>query len=194
MAELIKNPKEMEKVQAEVRQIAGAAHGGVLEDMLDAMGRLHAAMKETLRLHPPAPLLIPHEAIQDTKLLGYDIPAKTRVLVNAWAIGRDSNSWVNADEFKPERFVNRASDYSSGSDFRFIPFGAGRRGCPGIAFGTRLAVLALASMLYHFNWELPAGQDLESFQLIESSDFSPGLKCALTLVAKPLQECAMEMK
>ncbi|CAO2148674.1 unnamed protein product [Urochloa humidicola] len=187
MAELIKNPKEMEKVQAEVRQVVGA-HGRVQEDMLDAMGRLNAAMKETLRLHPPAPLLIPHEAVRDTKLHGYDIAAKTRVLVNVWAIGRDSKSWVNADEFQPERFTQGAFDYGAVNDFRFIPFGAGRRGCPGIAFGTRLAVLALANMLYHFNWELPAGQDLESFQLIESSGFSPGLKCALTLVAKPLQE------
>ncbi|CAO2152172.1 unnamed protein product [Urochloa humidicola] len=152
------------------------------------MGRLNAAMKETLRLHPPAPLLIPHEVVRDTKLHGYDIAAKTRVLVNVWAIGRDTKSWVNADEFQPERFTHRAFDYGAVNDFRFIPFGAGRRGCPGIAFGTRLAGLALANVLYHFNWELPAGQDVESFQLIESSGFSPGLKCALTLVAKPLQE------
>ncbi|CAL4988465.1 unnamed protein product [Urochloa decumbens] len=187
MAELIKNPKEMEKVQAEVRHIVGA-HGRVQENMLDDMGRLNAAMKETLRLHPPAPLLIPHEVIQDTKLHGYDIPAKTRVLVNVWAIGRDTKSWVNADEFQPERFMHRAFDYGALNDFRFIPFGAGRRGCPGIAFGTRLAGLALANMLYHFNWELPDGEDLQSFQLIESTGFSPGLKCALTLIAKALQE------
>ncbi|KAL6620533.1 hypothetical protein ACP70R_035672 [Stipagrostis hirtigluma subsp. patula] len=185
MAELIKNPKEMEKAQAEVRQVVGA-QGTVLEEQLSTMNLLHAAMKEALRLHPPAPLLIPHEVVQDTKLHGYDILAKTRVLINAWAIGRDSDSWENADEFQPERFLHNAFDYS-GKDFRFIPFGAGRRGCPGIAFGTRLVELALANMLYHFDWELPNGQDRESFEVVESSGFSPGLKCALNLVAKPLQ-------
>ncbi|KAL6620534.1 hypothetical protein ACP70R_035673 [Stipagrostis hirtigluma subsp. patula] len=132
MAELIKNPKEMEKVQAEVRQVVGA-QGTVLEEQLGTMSLLQAAMKESLRLHPPAPLLVPHETIQGTKLYGYDIPAKTRVLINAWAIGRDSESWENANEFRPERFMHNAFG-NGGQDFRFIPFGAGRRGCPGSAW------------------------------------------------------------
>ncbi|CAN6337090.1 unnamed protein product [Urochloa humidicola] len=129
MAYLIKNPGEMAKVQAEVRQIAGAQ--GVLEEQLVRMSRLQATLKEAMRLHPPVPLLIPHETIEDTKLHGYDIPAKTRVFVNAWAIGRDKQSWENAEEFLPERFMHTAIDYN-GRDFRFIPFSAGRRGCPGI--------------------------------------------------------------
>ncbi|CAD6271583.1 unnamed protein product [Miscanthus lutarioriparius] len=102
-----------------------------------------------------AALLIPRESIQDTKLHGYDIPAKTRVIINAWAIGRDSQSWENAEEFLPERFMHDASDYSC-KDYRFIPFGAGRRGCPGNAFAMRLAELALANLLFHFDWELPS--------------------------------------
>jgi cytochrome P450 len=183
MALLIKNPREMAKVQEEVRQVAGPQ--GVLEEQLGRMSRLQASLKEAMRLHPPVPLLVPHETIQDTKLHGYDIPAKTRVIINAWAIGRDSQSWENAEEFLPERFVHDASDYSC-KGFRFIPFGAGRRGCPGIAFATRLAELALANLLYHFHWELPEGQDVESFQVVESSGLSPALKSALTLVAKPL--------
>ncbi|KAL6610501.1 hypothetical protein ACP70R_040470 [Stipagrostis hirtigluma subsp. patula] len=185
MAELIKNPKEMEKVQAEVRQVVGA-QGLVLEEHLGSMNRLQAAMKEALRLHPPLPLLVPREAVQGTKLHGYDLPIKTRVIVNAWAIGRDSDSWEDADEFRPERFLCNAFDYS-GKDFRFIPFGAGRRGCPGMAFATRLAELALANVLYHFDWKLPNGQDLDSFEVVESSGLSPSLKYCLTLVAKPLQ-------
>ncbi|GJN41232.1 hypothetical protein PR202_gn00578 [Eleusine coracana subsp. coracana] len=183
MAELIKNPNEMEKVQLELREAVGA-YGRIEEEQMDTISRLQAVIKETLRLHPPAPLLIPHEVIQATKLKGYDIPAKTRVLINAWAIGRDHEAWENADKFQPERFLPDSLDYS-GRDFRFIPFGAGRRGCPGIAFGIRLVELALANMLYHFNWDLPNGQDLESFELVESSGFSPGLQCPLTLVAKP---------
>ncbi|CAL4909095.1 unnamed protein product [Urochloa decumbens] len=184
MAYLIKNPRQMAKVQAEVRQIAGAQ--GVLEEQLGRMSRLQATLKEAMQLHPPVPLLVPHETIEDIKLRGYDIPAKTRVFINAWAIGRDKESWENAKEFLPERFINTGIDYN-GRDFRFIPFSAGRRGCPGIEFATRLAELALANLLYHFDWELPEGQDLESFEVIESSGLSPGLKSALVLVAKPVK-------
>ncbi|CAN6359487.1 unnamed protein product [Urochloa humidicola] len=184
MAYLIKNPGEMAKVQAEVRQIAGAR--GVLEEQLVRMSRVQAALKEAMRLHPPAPLLIPRETIQDTKLHGYDIPAKTRVIINAWAIGRDKESWENAEQFLPERFMHNAPDYN-GKDFRFIPFSAGRRGCPGIVFATRLAELALANLMYHFDWELPEGQDLESFQVVESTGLTPALKSSLMLVAKPLK-------
>ncbi|CAN6346192.1 unnamed protein product [Urochloa humidicola] len=187
MAELVKNPNEMEKVQAEVRQVVGQ-HGSVTEEKLSAMTRLQAALKEALRLHPPVPMLVPREVLHDTKLRGYDIPAKTRVLVNAWAIGRDDKSWgQDADAFRPERFVQSAGIDYSGRDFRFIPFGAGRRGCPGIGFGTRLAELALANMLYHFDWELPDGQDVDSFEVVESNGLSAGLKCPLTLVPKPLR-------
>ncbi|KAF8719270.1 hypothetical protein HU200_023966 [Digitaria exilis] len=88
---------------------------------------------------------------------------------------------------EPERFMHHAIDYN-GKDFRFIPFSAGRRGCPGIVFATRLAELALANLMYHFDWELPEGQDVESFEVVESSGLSPALKFPLILVAKPLQE------
>ncbi|CAL5095795.1 unnamed protein product [Urochloa decumbens] len=189
MAELVKNPDEMEKAQAEVRQVVGQHGSVVTEEKLSAMTRLQAAMKEALRLHPPVPMLVPREVVHDTKLRGYDIPAKTRVLVNAWAIGRDDRSWgEDAGAFRPERFVRDAAgiDYG-GKDLRFIPFGAGRRGCPGVGFATRLAELALANMLYHFDWELPDGQDVDSFEVVESSGISAGLKCPLTLVPKPLR-------
>ncbi|XBJ25302.1 hypothetical protein VPH35_002992 [Triticum aestivum] len=181
---LVKNPTEMEKVQAEVRQVAAGTQGGVLEEELEKMSLLHAAMKEALRLHPPIPLF-PHESIQNTRLHGYDIPAKTRIMINAWAIGRDSESWEDADEFRPERFMDRAMDYG-GKDPRFIPFGAGRRGCPGIAFALRLVELTLANMMYHFDWVLPDGQNPESFEVVESNGFAPALKYPLILVAKPL--------
>ncbi|CAN6337088.1 unnamed protein product [Urochloa humidicola] len=188
MAELVKNPSEMEKVQAEVRQVVGQHGSVVTEERLGAMTRLQAAMKEALRLHPPVPMLVPREVVHDTKLRGYDIPAKTRVLVNAWAIGRDGKSWgEDAGAFRPERFVRNAAIDYSGKDFRFIPFGAGRRGCPGVGFATRLAELALANMLYHFDWELPDGQDVDSFEVVESSGISAGLKCPLNLVPKPVR-------
>ncbi|KAL5698880.1 hypothetical protein ACHQM5_029859 [Ranunculus cassubicifolius] len=83
-------------------------------------------IKETLRLHPPAPLLLPRESIQHRKIFGYDIPAKTRVITNAWAIGRDPQLWDNPERFLPERFANSSGNYR-GVGFEFIPFGAGRR-------------------------------------------------------------------
>ena len=181
MAELLKNPREMVKIQAEVREVAAGTHGGVLEEELEKMTLLHAAIKEALRL---LPLLIVRETIEDTRLHGYHIPAKTRVIINTWAIG-DSDSWENAKEFHPERFLGRAMDYS-GKDTKFIPFGAGRRGCPGVAFATRLVELTLANMIYNFDWELPDGQEPESFEVIESSGLSLGLKSALILGVKPL--------
>ncbi|RLM99377.1 hypothetical protein C2845_PM06G16830 [Panicum miliaceum] len=190
MAGLVKNPNEMEKVQAEVRRVVGP-HGSVSEERLGAMTRLQAAMMEALRLHPPVPMLVPREAIRDTRLRGYDVPAGTRVLVNAWAIGRDGESWgEDADAFRPERWLTRGGGAAAGyggNDTRFIPFGAGRRGCPGVGFGTRLAELALASMLYHFDWELLGGQDAGSFEFVEWSGLSAGLKCPLTLVVKPFR-------
>ncbi|XP_051207547.1 cytochrome P450 71A1-like [Lolium perenne] len=187
MAELIKNPRELEKVQSEVRsQVAGSAQARiVLEEELEKMSLLRAAIKEALRLHPALPLLVPRETIEDTRVDGYDIPAKTQVMVNTWAMGRDSESWENAEEFLPERFLGQAIGYS-GKDTRFIPFGAGRRGCPGLAFATRLVELTLANMIYHFDWQLPNGQDLESFELTESTGVSPGLKSTLILAVKPL--------
>jgi cytochrome P450 len=177
MAQLLKNPREMAKVQSEVRQVASGTDGGVLEEELEKMSLLHAAIREALRL---TPTLIERETIQDTRLHGYDIPAKTRVLINGWAIARDAESWENAEEFRPERFLGRAIDYS-GKDTRFIPFGAGRRGCPGTAFAMRLVELTLANMMYHFDWELPNGQDPGSFEVIETTGLSLGLESALIL-------------
>uniref|UniRef100_A0A0E0HGW9 Cytochrome P450 n=1 Tax=Oryza nivara TaxID=4536 RepID=A0A0E0HGW9_ORYNI len=199
MAELIKNPAEMAKVQAEVRHVAAAAHGDededtvavVREEQLGKMTLLRAAMKEAMRLHPPVPLLIPREAIQDTVPHGHRVAAGTRVMINAWAIGRDEAAWEGAAEFRPGRFAGGGDaagvEYYGGGDFRFVPFGAGRRGCPGVAFGTRLAELAVANMACWFEWELPDGQDVESFEVVESSGLSPGLINPLVLAAKPLK-------
>ncbi|RLM73507.1 hypothetical protein C2845_PM15G06110 [Panicum miliaceum] len=88
---------------------------------------------ETLRLHPVLPLLLPRECTEDRKVMGYVVPKGTMVLVNAWAISRDSEYWDDADAFKPDRFEDGKIDFK-GTDFEFIPFGAGRRMCPGIAF------------------------------------------------------------
>ncbi|XP_015950097.2 cytochrome P450 736A117-like [Arachis duranensis] len=164
MAELLKQPAVMHKLQDEVRTVVGN-RGNITEQDLVHMNYLKAVIKETLRLHPSLPVLVPRESTKGIKLNGYDIEAGTQVLVNAWAVATDPKCWDQPLEFKPERFLNSSVDFK-GRDFQFIPFGAGRRGCPGLQFATALDETVLANLVYHFDWDLPAGSkelDLSKF-------------------------------
>ncbi|KAL2346964.1 hypothetical protein Fmac_000964 [Flemingia macrophylla] len=152
MAELIKNPGTMEKAQEEVRRVVGKKSKLEGNDM-DQMEYLKCVVKETLRLHAAAPLLVSRETRSNVKLGGYDIPNKTFVSVNAWAIQRDPEFWEKPEEFLPERFENSEVNYN-GQDFQFIPFGSGRRRCPGMAFGIASVEYILANLLCWFDWKL----------------------------------------
>ncbi|KAM7261847.1 hypothetical protein ACFE04_020924 [Oxalis oulophora] len=166
MTELIMNPKCLKKAQVEVRNIVGDRKLVLETDLFD-LHYMKDVIKETLRLHPPAPILIPRESIQDIKIDEYDIPARTRIYFNAWAIARDPTSWKNPETFEPERFSGSNVDFK-GHDFELIPFGARRRICPGISFGMANIELALAQLLHSFHWELPLGispQDLDLSQV-----------------------------
>ncbi|XP_058101999.1 cytochrome P450 71A1-like [Magnolia sinica] len=185
MAELLMHPKVMKTVLEEVRGLA-RGHSMIAEDDLVHMKYLKSVIKEALRLHPPLPLLVPRESMEDVKIQGYDIPAKTRVIVNAWAIGRDTKSWEHPEEFQPERFLISSSHIDfTGHDFELIPFGAGRRGCPGIQFAIANVELVLANILYHFDWEMPNGASVEDLDMSESPGITVHKKSALLLVAKP---------
>ncbi|XP_019425397.1 PREDICTED: cytochrome P450 71D9-like [Lupinus angustifolius] len=155
MAEIIKSPRVMKKAQAEVREVFDK-DGKVNERDLEKLEYLKYVVKETLRLHPPASLLLPRECRQACEIKGYHIPLKSKVLVNAWAIGRDPKYWTDPETFYPERFSVSSFDYK-GTNFEYIPFGAGRRICPGIIFGLINVELPLALLLYHFDWKLPIG-------------------------------------
>ncbi|CAM0880504.1 unnamed protein product [Alopecurus aequalis] len=187
MAELINHPTEMRKVQNEIRTtVIDSGISQVNEDNIDKMHYLRAVIKETFRLHTPLPLLLPRETLEDTELLGYHVPARTRVVINAWAIGRDTETWERAEEFVPERFVDGPAEYGvRHDDFRSVPFGAGRRGCPGTGFASLSIELALASLLYHFDWELPAEAEASKLDMSEHYGLSVRLKATLCLVAKP---------
>lgn len=183
MAELMRNPKVMEKVQEEIKGVVKGKARVSEEDIVE-MIYLKAVIKEALRLHPPIPLLVPRESTEHVKLHGFDIPEKTRVVINAWAIGRDPKSWERPEEFMPERFLNSEVDFK-GQHFEFIPFGAGRRGCPGIMFAISTIELAAAALLHHFDWKLPDGMRTEELDMSESSGLTVHKKTSLLVQATP---------
>jgi len=180
IAELVRNQNIMRKAQEEVRKIVGKKSKVEAND-IEEMGYLKCIIKETLRLHPPAPLLVPRETSASVELGGYYIPPKTRVLVNAFAIQRDPSFWDRPDEFLPERFDNNPVDFK-GQDFQFIPFGSGRRGCPGALFGVTAVEFVIANLLYWFDWRLPDGASQEELDMSEICGMTAYKKIPLLLV------------
>ncbi|OEL37176.1 Premnaspirodiene oxygenase [Dichanthelium oligosanthes] len=182
MAELIRNPKAMERATAEVREAFGAL-GAVPEHALGELRYLHLVIRETFRLHAPVPLLLPRQSQEPRRVLGYDVPVGATVLVNAWALGRDERYWSgDPDEFRPERFEAEARAVEfKGADFELLPFGAGRRMCPGMLFGLANVELALASLLFHFDWEAPGVADPAEFDMTEAFGITARRKANLLL-------------
>ncbi|KAK9091210.1 hypothetical protein Sjap_024387 [Stephania japonica] len=156
LSELMKHPLALKKAQEELYHVIGLDRM-VEETDLVKLEYLNMVIKETMRLHPVAPLLIPRESVEDVIVNDYLIPKKSRLIINAWAIGRDPNVWLgDPEEFNPSRFANSDIDLY-GRNFELIPFGAGRRVCPGLQLGLRSIQLVLAQLLHCFNWELPDG-------------------------------------
>ncbi|XP_039139648.1 premnaspirodiene oxygenase-like [Dioscorea cayenensis subsp. rotundata] len=187
MSELMKNPEVMNKVQAEVREhLKGKTK--VTEEDISGLQYLKLVIKETLRMHAPVPLLIPRECRENCELMGYQVPAGTNVLVNAWSIGRNPEYWDEPLVFKPERFEGSSISFN-GSCFEFIPFGAGRRMCPGISFGVANMELALALLLYHFDWKLPSGVEPQDLDMTECFGITARRKSHLLLWAIPRIPC-----
>lgn len=153
LTELLCNPEALMKAKAELNGVIGCERK-VEESDIENLPYLRAVIKETFRLHPPIPLLVPRRAIEDTNFMGYDIPKDTQVFVNAWAIGRDPDVWEDPLVFNPDRFMGSNIDYK-GSNFELIPFGAGRRMCAGVPLAHRMLHLVLSSLLHRFDWSLP---------------------------------------
>ncbi|XP_052182542.1 cytochrome P450 736A117-like [Diospyros lotus] len=183
MTELLRNPRVMKKVQTEVREVLKGTPE-ITNDDLEKMVYLKAMIKETLRCHPPIPLLVAREARENVKLMGYDIDAGTTVITNAWAIGRDPTLWDEPEEFRPERFENSDIDFR-GYDFQLIPFGAGRRGCPGISFAMVVNELVLANLVHKFEWELPGEAKAEELDMAECPGVAIHRRNPLLAVAIP---------
>ena len=189
MSELMRNPAVMKKLQGQIREAfrgkAVVTEADLqLQQQAGNLRYLKLVIKEALRLHPPAPLLVPRESIEACELDGYTIPAKSRVIINAFAIGRDPRYWDDAEEFKPERFEEGTVDFT-GSSYEFLPFGSGRRMCPGFNYGLASMELALVAMLYHFDWSLPEGVqevDMEEAPGLGVRRRSPLMLCATPFV------------
>ncbi|MCO5562005.1 hypothetical protein L7F22_015631 [Adiantum nelumboides] len=176
LAELLANPEKLKRAQEELVSVVGKARP-ISELDIPQLPYLQAIMKETLRLHPVGPLLIPHFTNEACKIFNYDIPSNTLAFVNVWAIGRDPNTWKDPLKFYPERFLGSNID-PRGQHFELLPFGSGRRICPGLALGLISTNVVLGSLIHCFDWELVEELDFsEKFNLV--------LGLANPLVAKP---------
>ncbi|KAL3824902.1 hypothetical protein ACJIZ3_020931 [Penstemon smallii] len=183
MTEIVTNPRVLKKAQAEVRSVVGERKF-VVESDLPRLYYMKAVVKEIFRLHPPAPVLVPRESMEDIIIGGYTVPERTRIFINVWAIGRDPESWRNPDMFEPERFMDCDIDFR-GQDFELIPFGAGRRSCPAITFGSSTVEIALAQLLHGFDWELPTGIQSKDLDMTEVFGITMHRKAPLVVGAKP---------
>ncbi|KAG7956762.1 hypothetical protein I3843_11G140000 [Carya illinoinensis] len=167
MAELLRNPRIMAKAKQELAKTIGLGLRTIQEKDILRLPYLQSVLKETMRLHPTAPLLLTHRALIDVQVCGHPIPKDTPVIVNAWAIARDPMYWDKPGEFIPERFMAGGStevDFR-GTNFSFIPFGSGRRICPGLALGVRMLSLLLASLIHLFDWKLPDGMAFDEIDM-----------------------------
>lgn len=168
MTELVRHPRILKKAQDEVRRVVGCK-GRVEESDLAELHYMRAIIKETFRLHPAVPLLVPRESVAACTLGGYHIPSKTRIFINTFAMGRDPEIWENPLEYSPERFEGAGGEIDlKDPDYKLLPFGGGRRGCPGYTFALATVQVSLASLLYHFEWALPAGVRAEDVSLEET--------------------------
>lgn len=154
MAELLQHPEVMEEVREEIDKVVGKERL-VEESDLGSLQHLKAVVKEIFRLHPVGAFLIPHVSLEDTQVAGYFIPKNTRVLINTYALGRNPKVWENPTEFLPKRFMNVENVENvelTDANLRMVPFGAGRRGCPGATLGSGVVLLGLARLIHAFSW------------------------------------------
>lgn len=155
-AEIVKHSRVMNKLQEELISVVGLDRM-VEEQDLPKLEYLELVLKETFRLHPVATLLVPRESMEDVVINGYYIPKRSRVMTNCWALGHDPKIWSdNVEEFVPERFIGKNFDLR-GHDFHLLPFGYGRRSCPGMNLGLITVKLIVAQLVHCFNWDLPEG-------------------------------------
>ncbi|XP_076939788.1 cytochrome P450 CYP82D47-like [Bidens hawaiensis] len=158
---LLNNPKALSTAQDEINEHVGR-NRLVEESDINNLAYLDAIIKETLRLYPAGPLSVPHESVEDCIVSGYNIPKGTRLLVNLWKIHRDQNTWSDPCEFKPERFLTSQKDIDlKGKHFELLPFGSGRRMCPGVSFSLQVLRVTLANVIQQFVMHKPSNEPID---------------------------------
>lgn len=183
MSELLKQPKILRKATRELDRVIGK-NRLVEEEDIPHLPYLEAVIKETMRMHPVSPMLTSRLARDDCTINGYHIPSGTGVFVNIWAIGRDPEIWVKPDEFLPERFEGESTDVN-GQDFELLPFGSGRRICPGYSLGLKVIRSTLANLLHGFKWSLPDKMSKDELNMEEMFGLLTARKVPLEVVIKP---------
>lgn len=189
MAEMLRTPSELKRVQQELADVVGLDRR-VEETDLEKLTYLKCCLKEILRMHPPIPLLL-HETSEDAVVAGYSVPAKSRVMINAWAIGRDPGAWEDPESFNPSRFLREGVPDFKGSHFEFIPFGSGRRSCPGMQLGLYALELCVAHLLHCFTWELPDGMKPGELDMDDVFGLTAPRKNRLFAVPTPRLRCRL---
>uniref|UniRef100_A0A9I9DDC3 Cytochrome P450 81E8-like n=1 Tax=Cucumis melo TaxID=3656 RepID=A0A9I9DDC3_CUCME len=152
---LLNHPHSLRRAQMEIDNVVGKTNRLLEESDLTHLPYLRSLIHETLRMYPPGPLLIPHESSQDCHVGGFHVPAGTMLFVNVWAIQNDPTVWVEPEKFNPDRFK------SDGEGFKWMPFGAGRRRCPGESLGLRVVGLVIGSLIQCFEWESMGGKCID---------------------------------
>ncbi|XVE64101.1 hypothetical protein DITRI_Ditri07aG0074500 [Diplodiscus trichospermus] len=190
MTELMRHPDKMTRLVEELDKVVGNQNI-VEESHLPRLQYLQAVIKETLRIHPPAPLLIPHVPSKTCILAGYTIPKHSSVFINAWAIQRDPEFWENPLQFEPDRFLNKSDQKLNylGNSFQFFPFGSGRRICPGLLMAEKMVPYFLAILVHSFEWKLPDGEmpDIKDKRRLVLSKLEPLAAIAVPRLSTPLQ-------
>ncbi|KMT05454.1 hypothetical protein BVRB_7g175810 [Beta vulgaris subsp. vulgaris] len=184
IAELVNHPEIQNKLREEIDTVLGKGHQ-ITEPDTQKLPYLQAVIKETLRLRMAIPLLVPHMNLHNAKLGGYDIPAESKILVNAWWLANNPAHWKNPEEFRPERFLEEESKVeANGNDFRFLPFGVGRRSCPGIILALPILGITIGRLVQNFELMPPPGQSkLDTTE--KGGQFSLHILKHSTIVLKP---------
>lgn len=185
IAELVNHPEIQSKLRHEIVTVLGPGAQVTEPDTLK-LPYLQAVVKEALRLRMAIPLLVPHMNLHDAKLNGYDIPAESKILVNAWWLANNPDLWKDPEEFRPERFLEEeAKVEASGNDFRFLPFGVGRRSCPGIILALPIIAITLGRLVQNFDLQPPPG--MAKLDMTEKGgQFSLFIRNHSTIVLKPI--------
>ncbi|EHA8591195.1 trans-cinnamate 4-monooxygenase [Cocos nucifera] len=184
IAELVNHPEIQRKLRHELDTVLGPGVQ-ITEPDTQKLPYLQAVIKETLRLRMAIPLLVPHMNLHDAKLGGYDIPAESKMLVNAWWLANNPDNWKNPEEFRPERFLEEeAKVEANGNDFRYLPFGVGRRSCPGIILALPILGITIGRLVQNFELLPPPGQSkIDTTE--KGGQFSLHILKHSTIVCKP---------